>query len=145
VLVSGDNRFAEVLGYSDSGSFDEDLLPDNMKAWLQGIIEEMKELDARGYAPVKTSRRAAEAWPAIKPMTMTKWFQGAPYNDLLPTDEVIGHYLAGCMTIATAQLVNYWAQKTGEPAKTLKPIPAYTTDRGIACYRVRLDEDARCV
>ena len=128
VLVSGDDRFAEVLGYSDSGSFDEDLLPDNMKAWLQGIIEEMKELDARGYAPVKTSRRAAEAWPAIKPMTTTKWFQGAPYNDLLPTDEVIGHYLAGCMTIATAQLVNYWAQKTGKPAMTMKPVPAYTTE-----------------
>ena len=128
VIVSGDDRFAEVLGYSDSGSFDENLLPDNMKAWLQGYIEEMKELDARGYAPMMTSRRAATSWPVIKPMTTTKWFQGAPYNDLLPTDEVIGHYLAGCMTIATAQLVNYWAQKTGKPAKTLKPVPAYTTE-----------------
>ena len=128
VIVSGDDRFAEVLGYSDSGSFDENLLPDNMKAWLQGYIEEMKELDARGYAPMMTSRRAATSWPVIKPMTTTKWFQGAPYNDLLPTDEVIGHYLAGCMTIATAQLVNYWAQKTGKPAKTMKPVPAYTTE-----------------
>ena len=127
VLVSGDDRFMEVLGYSDSGSFDERQLPDNMKVWLQGFIEEMKGLDAQGYAPVKTSRRAAETWPAIKPMTTTKWFQQAPYNDLLPADEVIGHYPAGCMTIATAQLVNYWGQKTGKPIKTLKPIPAYTT------------------
>ena len=32
VIVSGDDRFAEVLGYSDSGSFDEKQMPDNMKA-----------------------------------------------------------------------------------------------------------------
>ena len=128
VIVSGDDRFAEVLGYSDSGSFDEKQMPDNMKAWLQGFIEEMKELDGKGYAPVKTSRRATEAWPAIKPMTMTKWHQREPYNEMLPTADVIGHYSAGCMTIATAQLVRYWAQKTGKPTTTLKAIPAYTTE-----------------
>ena len=136
VLVSGDDRFTEVLGYSDSGTYDESRLPDNMKAWLQGYIAEMQEMDARGYAPVKSSRRATEAWPAIKPMTTTKWFQQAPYNDLLPSDEVTGHNPAGCMTIATAQVVNYWAKKTGKPAKTLKPIPAYTTET----YKMAIEE-----
>ena len=128
VLVCGDDRFTEVLGYSDSGTFDENQLPDNLKAWLQGYIKEMQELDARGYAPVKSSHRATEAWAAIKPMVTTHWFQQAPYNDQLPSHEIIGHYSAGCMTIATAQVVNYWAQKTRQPAKTLKPIPAYTTE-----------------
>lgn len=34
VIVSGDDRFREVLGYSESGTFDNANMPDNMRAWL---------------------------------------------------------------------------------------------------------------
>ena len=51
VLVSGDERFADVLGYSTTGSFDEQSMPDNMRAFLQGYIDEMRYLDSIGYQP----------------------------------------------------------------------------------------------
>ena len=42
VLVSGDERFNAVLGYSDVSNFDEQNMPDNMRVFLQGYIDEMK-------------------------------------------------------------------------------------------------------
>ena len=41
VIVSGDDRTVAVLGYSNSGTFDNQSIPDNMRAWLQGYVDEM--------------------------------------------------------------------------------------------------------
>ena len=71
VLVSGDDRYAAVLGYSDEGQFDADNMPDVLRDWIQGYIETIKDLDAKGYAPSKIMR-ATPTWPAINPMTSTK-------------------------------------------------------------------------
>ena len=34
VIVSGDDRSYDILGYSDSDNFDPENIPDNMKSWL---------------------------------------------------------------------------------------------------------------
>lgn len=130
VLVSGDDRFEEVLGYSDSGSFDSNNMSDAQRAWIQGYIDEMKELDAKGYAAANVPLRAVETWKAINPMTSTKWYQLVPYWNNLPEIEGI-RCVTGCTTTAMAQLLNYWGKKTGKPAGTIAPIPAYLTKRGI--------------
>ena len=36
VIVSGDDRMPAVLGYSYSGTYNPDEIPDNMRAWLEG-------------------------------------------------------------------------------------------------------------
>ena len=36
VIVSNDDTTTPILGYADSGNFDPDNVPENMKAWLQG-------------------------------------------------------------------------------------------------------------
>ena len=41
VIVSNDDRTLPVLGFSDTGSFDPDRMPENMKAWLQGYADEI--------------------------------------------------------------------------------------------------------
>ena len=142
VLVSGDDRFREVLGYSDTGSFDNADMPENMKAWLQGYVDEMKRLDAIGYKPsTSTSRRASGIKTAIENLVQTQWDQDTPFNNETPTyTGVIGydedynpvsgavHYVIGCVATAMAQLVNYHGQKTGKPTGTLMDIPAYTTE-----------------
>ena len=42
VIVSGDDRTVPILGYSDTGSFDEKKIPANMKAWLGSYAEQIK-------------------------------------------------------------------------------------------------------
>ena len=83
VLVSGDDRYATVLGYSDEGQFDADNMPDVLRAWILGYTETIQDLDAKRYAPVRIMR-ATPTWPAIEPMTSTKWYQLMPYNNNLP-------------------------------------------------------------
>ena len=126
VLVSGDDRYAEVLGYSDSGAFNAANMPDNMRGMLKGYIEEMKALDAKGYAPEKTGRRAAQAWAAVKPLTTTRWYQMAPYSNNLPKVDGVTT-ITGCGPTSISQLLYYWGKKTGKPSEILKAVPAYTT------------------
>lgn len=129
VLVSGDDRYATVLGYSDEGQFDADNIPDAQRALILGYIETMQELNAKGYAPTKIMRETSN-WPSISPMTTTKWYQLTPYNNNLP--EINGFTAAtGCVSTAVAQLINYWGRKTGQPVGTTAVIPAYQTNLGI--------------
>jgi len=44
VIVSGDDRAKEILGYSDSGNFNSASLPSNFLAWLGFYQKEMKSL-----------------------------------------------------------------------------------------------------
>ena len=42
VIVSGDDRFPEIVGYSDQGTYDEAQLPDNFKSYMnayQSMVE----------------------------------------------------------------------------------------------------------
>ena len=81
VIVSGDDRFRSILGYSQTGSFDSANMPDNMRAWLQGYIEEMKYYIAKGYQPqTGAAHRAAGVKKAISPLIQTLWDQGAPFQ-----------------------------------------------------------------
>lgn len=49
VIVSGDDRTDEILGYATQGSFDIDNMPENVKAWLQGYAEQIAMLET--YVP----------------------------------------------------------------------------------------------
>ena len=128
VLVSGDERFADVLGYSDTGNFDEQNMPENMREVVQGYIDEMKYLLSANYQPTKAPRHAPKN--NIEPLMTTRWNQENPYNRMCPTDEG-GRCLTGCAATAMAQVVNYHIQHDNGPTATIAEIPAYTTKRGI--------------
>ena len=108
VIVSGDDRFREVLGYSESGTFDNANMPDNMRAWLQGYVDEMKHLKAIGYQPtVSDSHRASGVKKAISPLIQTHWDQGDPYNRNCPDFFTYGKSVTGCVATAMAQIMYY--------------------------------------
>lgn len=117
IIMAGDDRVNQVLGYSDEGTFDADNMPENMKWWLKGC-EEQIELLRQGKAqavPVLENR------PAVAPMVTSKWGQYGPYN--LQTPEIEGsHAPTGCMPTAMAQILYYWKSKAGASA-----IDEYTT------------------
>jgi hypothetical protein len=118
IIVSGDDRAPEILGYSDSGTFDAQNIPSNMAAWLQGYANEIGQLDdtetpaaARSLISVRS-----EAWTEVKPLIQTKWGQKAPYNNDL------SGCVTGCVATAMAQVMYYhrW------PQAATTAIPQYT-------------------
>ena len=120
VIVSGDDRMPDVLGYSYRGSYNRDSIPDNMKAWLQGYIEEYQYLQSHNDA--KAASLTSVEGDAILPMIPTHWGQDLPYNNLCP---LIGEdkTITGCVATVMSQIMYYhqW------PKQTKKIIPAYTT------------------
>ena len=129
VIVSNDDRTEPILGYSDSGTFDPNNMPENMRAWLQGYADEIAWLKKHPDAAVSTSRRTGESESNIKtpilPLLETKWNQGTPYNNLCPyyledeygnilaysveyVDDDYEHCATGCVATAMAQVMKYY-------------------------------------
>lgn len=138
VIVSGDDRTPEILGYVDNGSFDEENIPDNMKSWLQLYVDQIKYLvdnnitvDKRAVRARAMSRATRHSIPVL---IKSRWNQGKPYNITCPN-----YYLeddknestalplktgpaAGCVATAMAQVVNFYKY----PAKIKAAIPSYS-------------------
>lgn len=129
VIVSGEDRAPEILGYSDEGQFDAANIPSNMKAWLQGYADEIQSL--KNMPEVAGARRATRApernWAAIEPLIKTKWDQGAPYNAKVPEFVNGNQSVTGCVATAMAQVFYYVASKTDFtfPVGNSIAIPAY--------------------
>lgn len=131
VIVSGDDRTAPVFGYSDTGSFDEKNIPENMRAWLEGYVEEIKALDSEtpvvsSDAPLTRMRKAESVKRPIAPLITAKWNQGSPYNDNCPTYNG-SKCVTGCVATAMAQVMYYYRAQSVNA--TTAEIPAYTSTK----------------
>lgn len=122
VVVSGDDRTAEILGYADSGTFDETLLPDNARAWLQGYSDEIRLLEGQQTSLPSPSASVPGFRSPIRPLLPTLWAQKEPYNELCPKG-----YPAGCVATAMAQVMKYYEWPKEETAA----IPAYSSYEGL--------------
>lgn len=122
VVVSGSDLFPEVLAYSSMGSFNQEEIPSNMQAWLEGYAEQiayLEQTEGRNQAP-----RLAAQHDAVSPLLSSSWGQDAPYNNNCPTHPRVNQKcLTGCVATAMAQVLNYHKY----PSTTIAPIPAYTT------------------
>ena len=109
-LVAADDAVTSVLGYSDTGTFDPDNIPDG----LQYLLDEYaKEIASAG------PRKANEEMPyvpqdaaPIGPLVKTKWGQLKCYNRYCPfaltNADGNGCCATGCMTTAIAQIMKYY-------------------------------------
>lgn len=128
VIVSGDDRTTSILGFTDSGSFDPNKMPINMKEWLEGYAEQISSLDALGITsgPMGAPRPTRNS---ISPMITSHWDQGAPYwnhcpefMDINEYGDTIGEYAyTGCVAVSMAQIMNYYKY----PLYCTKTIPSY--------------------
>lgn len=127
VLVSGDDRFAPVLGYSETDAWDEQNMPNHIRAWFQSYVDEMKHLESIGYEPTAIRQDSADKKP-IEPMVTTRWNQRAPYYNLCPIDSLTNtRSYTGCVATSMAQVLNYHMQRQHRPTTVIADIPAYTT------------------
>ena len=128
VIVSGDDRTEKILGYSDSGSFDEENMPEPLKAWLEGYEREMEslvEVDVDASTFLAPRRAQEKTKKSIAPLTTSKWASGYPFNIKTPTTDG-KHAPVGCSPVAFAQLIYY--HRANNPTKSTAVIPTYSSN-----------------
>lgn len=117
LVVSADDVAVPILGYSSGEKFDAENMPENMRWWLSQYQTEIEYAVSNGFEAFDGRSTRAER-DAIAPLLTTRWNQGAPYNNLCPTDENMNLCVTGCVATSMAQVVNYheWPAKLKNPA-----------------------------
>ena len=109
VVVAGDDRLPQVLGYGDKGDFSAAVLPEPVQYWLGEMNRQIAFLQSNGNA---VAHRPAPQANAVAPLLTTRWDQGEPYNNYCPTFDTpnggTSRAVTGCVATATAQIMNYY-------------------------------------
>ncbi len=129
VIVSGDERAEEILGYGMNCQFDENKIPATMKTWL---MDYALQIDAVRKGGVQTSPLRVPTHQAVHKLVSAVWGQGDAtesgdaFNQQCP--KIDGKYcVAGCVAIAMAQVMYYhqW------PQANTSLIPGYTSNETV--------------
>ena len=117
VVVSNDDAFTPVLGYSSSEFSSEDM-PDGLKWWFSAISSSLKDGNKRAAIT------RADNYTPVENFVLSTWGQGKPYNALTPTMGV-KKSVTGCAATALAQVLNYYKY----PEKS-EGVGSYSLDGG---------------
>ena len=140
VIVAGDESVEPILGYSHTGAFVVDGMPDNVKYWFSHLHDGIAYLRSQsGFTPsakVQSQWRAARSGTltiastragAGKELSTAQWNQYAPYNtkasDMCSKQwgKTVQVY-TGCVATATAIIMRYHQY----PTKGVGTLPDYT-------------------
>jgi fibronectin type 3 domain-containing protein len=119
VIVSADDRFRPIVGYSDEGPFETENMSPELEFYLGKIIE------ARTSRAAVLDDRTAEEWQSVATtgkllsrnggrgvdyICTTKWNQDSPYNLYAPEagGGPGGRCYAGCVATAMSQVMKRW-------------------------------------
>ncbi len=105
VIIAGDDAVTPVLGYTLTGSFDAENLPDGLKDLLKSYERQIAAL-GDNYVANQTATRAA--FTGEKLLKTAEWNQMAPFNKYTPNN-----YVTGCVATAGAIVMKHH----GYPAK----------------------------
>lgn len=137
VIVAGDQVADDILGYSEDGSFDPALMPDNMRLWLEGYQRQIACAAAHGINRQNPVHRATMR--RIEPlMADIKWSQNRPHNLLL--DESENKVPVGCVTTAATQVMYYYRWPNRDSGLRLEPMQVTLKD-GRQYWLPRIDRD----
>lgn len=133
VIVGGDDRMVEILGYSDRGEFNSDAIPDGLSYLLDGYARQLSWADAQAHNVQSVAVRRAAARQSISPLIMTQWNQNTPYNNLCPEvnyskdgKQYSGKTATGCVATAMAQVMYYHQY----PTAATSAVPGYSARNG---------------
>ena len=124
VIVSGDDRAEQILGYGDR-PLDFNTIPCNMRAWLDGYKDAIEYLQAHEGLQVKTSSMEPSLRIAsVPPLLTALWDQEAPYWNQCVINGT--QCLTGCPATSAAMVFHYWKY----PDFPTPVVPAYRFDMG---------------
>lgn len=107
VIVAGrQDAEAEVLGWSDNGTFDYTNAPPQLLEWIESWsrnIDSLRTSSTRGATHPRRAAASGKGYEVVSPLIHTTWGQWSPYNDLCPKG-----CPTGCVITAIAQVMNYW-------------------------------------
>ncbi len=145
VIISALDAACPVLGYSFEGSFSmADDMPENLREWLDLYRQQIAERRASGKAATAEELAAwdsaesmqFEGLPTAIDLQTPDWGQGSPYNKLCPYNTSGQKTIAGCVQIATAEVMAYHKY----PKAGTGTLPAYTTN-GISIPSITLGHE----
>ena len=104
VIVSADDRIADILAYTDGPAFDEANMNPNMRWWMDATAQRVAHADTDHIHPVSATHPNTPVAPLLGDI---EWGQTAPYNLLCPME---GEHrtVTGCVATAAAQIMRYW-------------------------------------
>jgi hypothetical protein len=127
VIVSGDDRTAVILGFSEKGHIDANHLAVNMKAWLQGYVRQIESIPVSA-TPRRVATTRSEPKADLATKLKTEWGQDYPYNLHTPElqlswkgMEKTVYTATGCVATAMSMIMHYYQY----PAKLKKGIDSY--------------------
>ena len=118
VVVSGDDRGEQILGYGDS-PLDYNTIPCNMKALLAMLKEQIEYLQAHeDFQPDVPSLNAPRT-ASVEPLLTALWDQEAPYWNQCIINNI--QCLTGCPATSAAMVFHYWKY----PDYQTEQVPGY--------------------
>jgi len=114
VIVSGDDRFGEILAYNTVGEIDMDSAPDGLKDMLRlyAVAFDMLPDGDDNTGMQLTATPEVVVQPLLGDIA---WGQDAPFNAMTPVSTGGTHFYTGCVACAGTQIMRYYSY----PAKGL--------------------------
>lgn len=112
VVLSANPELPEVVGYSDTGYFNPDSIPSNMRFWMDGIKQTSTAVSLGLISAEQAFATASSTRTDVKPLLGSiMWDQGEPYNLHCPMD-YDEHSVTGCGATALAQIMMFYKYPT---------------------------------
>ena len=119
VIVSADDRFRPIVGYSDEGPFATENMSPELSFYLDRIIDARTSPNAVLFADTQEEWRSVSqtgkllsrnGGRAVDYICTTKWNQDSPYNLYAPeaSSGPGGRCYAGCVATAMSQVMKHW-------------------------------------
>ena len=118
VIVSGDDRFGDILAYNNAGAIDLASAPD-------GLVDILRRYPA-AYEALPEGDDAAGSTIASAPTVVVEpllgditWGQDAPFNTMTPLSTGTTPYYTGCVACAATQIMRHYSYPAvGQGTKT---------------------------
>ena len=126
VIVAKETMMPAIVGYSASGTYDTETMPDGLTFFLEAyedMVERASEGDNGTISRIMQARAAkAKGSSAVEPLLDDiAWGQDEPYNNMCPT--ISGSStVAGCGAVAMSQIMRFHKH----PASLQADIPSYS-------------------
>lgn len=106
VIVSGDDRFGEILAYSHNGAIDLNAAPEGLTdlLGLYAAAYDALPIEDTAESSAMTSTPSVVVEPLLGNIA---WGQDAPFNTMTPISSGTTHFYTGCVACAATQIMRY--------------------------------------